>query len=141
MEKNAIIIGCGIAGPVLALQLKRAGIKSTIYEAEKTPFTLGLFIYLSPNGMNVIRSLGVYDKIKKLGIETHTSIFYNEKGRMSSFLSNHSKIMSDNLYRITQDKTVAFDYKRKYNENCNYGMKNSDRLNQNQHKQNYTVIP
>ncbi len=81
MEKNAIIIGCGIAGPALALQLKRAGIKSTIYEAEKIPSTLGLSIYLSPNGMNVIRSLGLYDKIKKLGTETHITIFYNEKGK------------------------------------------------------------
>lgn len=80
-NKKAIIIGCGIAGPALALQLKRAGIKSTIYESEKTPSDLGLFIYLSPNGMNVIRSLGVYEKIKKLGIETYAYIFYNEKGK------------------------------------------------------------
>ena len=81
MEKNAIIIGCGIAGPAFALQLKSAGIKNTIYEAEKTPSDIGLFIYLSPNGMNVIRSLGLYDKIKKLGINTHRYIFHNEKGK------------------------------------------------------------
>ena len=81
MEQNVIIIGCGIAGPVLALQLKHAGIKSTIYEAEKTPSDIGLFIYLSPNGMNLIRSLGIYDKIKKLGINTHRYIFHNEKGK------------------------------------------------------------
>ena len=81
MAKNVIIIGCGIAGPALALQLKSAGIKSIIYEAEKTPSDIGLFIYLSPNAMNVIRSLGIYDKIKKLGINTHRYIFHNEKGK------------------------------------------------------------
>jgi len=42
-NKKAIIIGCGIAGPALALQLKRAGIKSTIYEAEKTPTLMYTF--------------------------------------------------------------------------------------------------
>ena len=95
MEKNAIIIGCGIAGPALALQLKRAGIKSTIYEAEKIPSTLGLSIYLSPNGMNVIRSLGLYDKIKKLGTETHITIFYNEKGKQ---LGTFDYTNEDELY-------------------------------------------
>ena len=31
-QKKAIIIGCGIAGPSLAIALGRARIKSTIYE-------------------------------------------------------------------------------------------------------------
>ena len=48
---------------------------------KKTPSDIGLFIYLSPNGMNLIRSLGIYDKIKKLGINTHRYIFHNEKGK------------------------------------------------------------
>ena len=110
MEKNAIIIGCGIAGPALALQLKRAGIKSTIYEAEKIPSTLGLSIYLSPNGMNVIRSLGLYDKIKKLGTETHITIFYNEKGKqLGAFdYTNEEKLATGYLSQCKDSLLLIF---------------------------------
>jgi 2-polyprenyl-6-methoxyphenol hydroxylase-like FAD-dependent oxidoreductase len=31
--RKALIIGCGIAGPVVALFLQRAGIEAEIYEA------------------------------------------------------------------------------------------------------------
>ena len=66
--QKAIIIGSGIAGTTLALQLKRIGIPCTIYESEEKFSSIGLFIYISPNGMNIFRSLGIYEKIMNLGI-------------------------------------------------------------------------
>lgn len=36
-ERTALIIGCGIAGPVLAAFCKRAGIEATVYEAAAEP--------------------------------------------------------------------------------------------------------
>ncbi|QHV93972.1 FAD-dependent oxidoreductase [Spirosoma endbachense] len=55
MNNKAIIIGCGIAGPVMALALKRVGIDATIYEAQPMPNdTKGAFLGISPNGLNVI---------------------------------------------------------------------------------------
>src|SRR5262245_46898612 len=33
MQKNALIVGCGIGGPVAAMALQRAGFGATIYEA------------------------------------------------------------------------------------------------------------
>jgi 2-polyprenyl-6-methoxyphenol hydroxylase-like FAD-dependent oxidoreductase len=56
-QEKALIIGDGIAGPALALFLKRAGIEAEIYEARETPegYSLGL----SGNGVAVLQELGL----------------------------------------------------------------------------------
>jgi 2-polyprenyl-6-methoxyphenol hydroxylase-like FAD-dependent oxidoreductase len=43
-KRKALIIGCGIAGPTLALFLQRVGIEAEIYEAREMPegFSLSL---------------------------------------------------------------------------------------------------
>jgi 2-polyprenyl-6-methoxyphenol hydroxylase-like FAD-dependent oxidoreductase len=56
-QKKALIIGGGIAGPALALFLKRAGIEAEIYEARETPE--GFSLSLSCNGVAVLRELGL----------------------------------------------------------------------------------
>jgi 2-polyprenyl-6-methoxyphenol hydroxylase-like FAD-dependent oxidoreductase len=55
--KKALIIGCGIAGPALALFLRRAGIEAEIYEARTTPE--GFALSLSCNGIAVLAELGL----------------------------------------------------------------------------------
>jgi 2-polyprenyl-6-methoxyphenol hydroxylase-like FAD-dependent oxidoreductase len=55
--KKALIIGSGIAGPALALFLKRAGIESEIYEAREKPE--GFSLSLSCNGVAVLAELGL----------------------------------------------------------------------------------
>ena len=80
-NKKVIIIGCGIAGPVLALGLNKAGIDSEIYEAQKAlDDDAGLFHYLSPNGMNVFNVLGIYDKVYDLGHVCNRTTLYDENG-------------------------------------------------------------
>lgn len=50
--KTAAVIGGGIAGPVAALALHRAGIEATIYEAHRTSAEgIGGTIALAPNGV------------------------------------------------------------------------------------------
>lgn len=56
--KNAIIIGCGISGPAMAVFLKRIGIVAAIYEAQSDSRDhLGAFLGLSPNGLNVLKEI------------------------------------------------------------------------------------
>lgn len=62
--KKAILIGCGISGPVMALFLKRIGIEATIYEAQ-TQYRdeAGAFLGISPNGLNVLKEVMALDSI------------------------------------------------------------------------------
>ena len=77
-RKKAIIIGCGIAGPTLALALNRAGIDSEIYEAHKRPPNFGL-LSLTSNGINVLKMLDVY---KSITVDDSAKIFfYDHSGK------------------------------------------------------------
>ncbi len=77
-KKKVIIVGCGIAGPTLALALNRAGIDSEIYEAHKKPPNFGL-LSLTSNGINILKMLDVY---KSINVDDSTKIFfYNHSGK------------------------------------------------------------
>ena len=77
-KKKVIIVGCGIAGLTLAMTLKKCGIDSTIYESRESPADhIGLFFYLGPNGVNVLKTLEIEDKIRESGHSCNTSVFKN----------------------------------------------------------------
>ena len=57
---QVLVIGGGIAGPAVGMALKRAGIDVVIYEASRAPRdNEGAFLNLAPNGLAVLRALGV----------------------------------------------------------------------------------
>jgi len=81
-EKKALIIGCGIAGPVLAMFLQRAGISAVIYEGRPAPRDEeGAFLNLAPNGLAVLDQLDVADQVVAYGSPTTTTIFQNHRGK------------------------------------------------------------
>ncbi|MGG7664335.1 FAD-dependent monooxygenase [Dyadobacter sp. BHUBP1] len=61
---KAIIIGCGIAGPAMALALQKVGVQAVIYEAREVPDdTEGAFLGISPNGLNILKEYIALDEI------------------------------------------------------------------------------
>src|SRR5690242_14533350 len=78
-QKKALIIGCGIAGPALALFLKRAGIEAEIYEAREK--AEGFALSLSCNGVAVLQELGLHDAAFKEGSAVTEWLMWNGKGK------------------------------------------------------------
>ena len=77
-NKKAIIIGCGIAGPTLAMALNKAGIESEIYEAESQTSNFGL-LSLTTNGINILKMVDVY---KDAQVDDDAGVFfYNHTGK------------------------------------------------------------
>lgn len=82
---RASIIGCGIAGPALAIALQRVGVEVRIHEARPEPSAgEGAFLMLAPNGLNVLRTLGVYEQVTNAGYPCSGLVFYNSHGRRIS---------------------------------------------------------
>lgn len=81
MNKKAIIIGAGIAGPILALQLKKIGYESEIFESRPAHSTKeGAFLGFTPNGLNVLKEFVDISLLKE--DYTPGSIqFFNSKGK------------------------------------------------------------
>ncbi|MBO9611193.1 MAG: FAD-dependent monooxygenase [Dyadobacter sp.] len=61
---KAIIVGCGIAGPAMALALQKVGVQAVIYEARETADdTQGAFLGISPNGLNILKEYVALDEL------------------------------------------------------------------------------
>ena len=59
MAVSCIIIGGGIAGPAIALELSRIGISCSIYELRDEPSSIGGAINLTPNALRILKEMGV----------------------------------------------------------------------------------
>jgi 2-polyprenyl-6-methoxyphenol hydroxylase-like FAD-dependent oxidoreductase len=79
--QHALIIGGGIAGPALALFLKRAGFGATIFEARQEQGDIGAALGIAPNGMNVLAELGLADRVIATGTIMDRSVFRTVAGK------------------------------------------------------------
>ena len=79
--RTALIIGGGIAGPVTAAALVKAGIESAVYEARPAPSGgIGSALALAPNGLSALRIIGVDDEVRDIALPiTGTSMSVGRK--------------------------------------------------------------
>jgi 2-polyprenyl-6-methoxyphenol hydroxylase-like FAD-dependent oxidoreductase len=75
------IVGGGICGLSLAMNLHRLGISSRVYERAQEIKELGVGITLLPHAMREFDALGVADELLKAGIENVESCFFNRFGQ------------------------------------------------------------
>jgi 2-polyprenyl-6-methoxyphenol hydroxylase-like FAD-dependent oxidoreductase len=79
---RAIVIGAGVAGPVTAMALQRAGIDATVYEAyARSAEHLGSFLTLQANGMDALRAVDAAHVVEDLGFPTPRVTFYSGTGK------------------------------------------------------------
>jgi 2-polyprenyl-6-methoxyphenol hydroxylase-like FAD-dependent oxidoreductase len=72
--RTALVIGGGIAGPVTATAVRKAGIEATVCEAYPAPSEgIGGALALAPNGLAALRIIGADDAVRAASIPiTHT---------------------------------------------------------------------
>jgi len=75
------IIGAGIAGLALALNLHARGISSQIYEAAPSLREMGVGITLLPHAVRELTALGLAERIAAQAIENRESAFFNRFGQ------------------------------------------------------------
>src|SRR5437763_2645704 len=76
------IIGGGIVGLGLALNLQQRGLPCRVYEAVPELKELGVGITLLPHAMRELARLGLQDVLEPLGIENRESCFFNRFGQL-----------------------------------------------------------
>ena len=90
------IIGGGICGLSLALNLKERGLTCRVYERAPGLKELGVGITLLPHAMREFTALGLADELLKAGIENRESRFYNRFGQL--------------IYKETRGKLAGYQY-------------------------------
>src|SRR6185312_2635508 len=96
IDTKIAIIGGGIAGLALALNLKRRNIDCRVYETAPELRELGVGITLLPHATREIDALGLLDTIKSLAIENVESCFFNRFGQL--------------LYKEPRGKFAGYSY-------------------------------
>ena len=79
---KALIIGCGVAGPAVALFLQRAGIEAEIYEARASSTDYGgLFLNTACNGLGVLKTLGLDEQVSRQGSPIPRMMIWSGNGK------------------------------------------------------------
>jgi len=90
---KALIIGSGIAGPVTAMALQRAGIGSTVYEAyPPIEPEAGSYLTITPNGLEALRHVEALDLAMSAGFPTRRNVLWNQAGRRLASLPLASRL-------------------------------------------------
>jgi 2-polyprenyl-6-methoxyphenol hydroxylase-like FAD-dependent oxidoreductase len=79
---HVAIVGGGICGLSLALNLHRRGISCHVYERAPEIKELGVGITLLPHAMREFSALGLADELLEAGIENVESCFFNRFGQL-----------------------------------------------------------
>ncbi len=90
------IVGGGICGLSLALNLHARGIAAQVYEAAPDVKELGVGITLLPHAMRELTALGLGDELLRAGIENAESCFFNRFGQL--------------IYREPRGKRAGYQY-------------------------------
>lgn len=79
---NAIVIGAGIGGLAVAAALARRGVAVTVLEQADRLGEVGAGLQVSPNGMAVLRALGLEPELRrKQAVAGRAVVLQTEKGR------------------------------------------------------------
>lgn len=73
--RSALVIGGGVAGPVTALALRKAGIDATVYEAyPSTADGIGGTLAIAPNGLAALEIVGAREAVEGAGVPITRSV-------------------------------------------------------------------
>jgi 2-polyprenyl-6-methoxyphenol hydroxylase-like FAD-dependent oxidoreductase len=80
--QTALVIGGGIAGPVTAMALQKAGIDAVVYEAYPSRADgVGGGLTLAPNGLDALDVIGIGDLVRPIGTPTTGIVMQDWKGK------------------------------------------------------------
>jgi 2-polyprenyl-6-methoxyphenol hydroxylase-like FAD-dependent oxidoreductase len=108
--RKALIIGAGIAGPVTAILLRKAGIDAQLFEAWPYSTGIGGGLQIAPNGMHVLAEIGLADELIRRGSIAESFDFYSQSGRRLGSINRHMKERfgqpAVNMCRATLNETI-----------------------------------
>jgi len=112
--RTALVIGGGLAGPVTALALRRAGVEATVYEAYRTTADgIGGQLTVAPNGLDALEAVGAREVVEAVGLPMRRTVMANGRGKvLVEFealpdLAPSRTMWRSELYRVLHDHAAA----------------------------------
>jgi len=107
--KSAIVIGGGVAGPVAAMALRKAGIEATLYEAYSgTTGGIGGTLAIAPNGLAALGVVGAEESVRAIALPITSmamAVGHKRIGRLPTLpgLSPLQLVHRNDLHRVLHD--------------------------------------
>ena len=101
---RALIIGGGVAGPVTAMALAKAGFEPVVFEEHRTPpADLGTYLTVAVNGLSALAALDAHGPVCEAGFPTKSIVF---------FLGGGQRLAQVDVGQELADGTVTHTLKR-----------------------------
>jgi FAD-dependent urate hydroxylase len=115
--RTALVIGGGIAGPVAAMALQKAGIQATVYEARpRGAEGIGVFLTIASNGIDALRTIETDGPVLAAGFPTPGITLRSTTGKhlgaaraglpLADGTTSHTLKRAD-LYQAIHDQATA----------------------------------
>ncbi len=124
--RTALIIGGGVAGPVAAMALQRAGINAAVYEAHgPTAEEVGSYLTVATNGLDALRAIDAHEPVLAAGFPTPVNVLVSSTGRQLGTVSNGGRrpdgtvshtIKRARLYRALHEEAVGRGIRVEYDK-------------------------
>src|SRR5262245_46662933 len=89
LERSALIIGCGIGGPVAAMALQKAGIRAAIFEAQRgNADYVGSFLNTASNALDALDLIDVQPDVVARGFPTPRMTMWSGSGKRLGDVAN-----------------------------------------------------
>ncbi|MFD0275833.1 FAD-dependent oxidoreductase [Kitasatospora sp. NPDC127111] len=117
--RKALVVGGGIAGPVTALALRRAGIAAEVFEAYESPADgIGGTFMIAPNGLAALAAVGLEEQVGEVGQLIRRMVMEDGKGGVLGELPVGGRVMRRaELYAVLQrrlgEEDIAVRYGRR----------------------------
>ncbi|WP_131738437.1 FAD-dependent monooxygenase [Actinomadura roseirufa] len=112
--RTALVIGGGVAGPVTAMALRKAGIEATVYEAyASTADGVGVTLTIAPNGLDALRIVDADEVVKGIGQPLNRGWMHDGYGeKIGMFpglegLPSSRGLWRDELCRVLHERALA----------------------------------
>jgi 5-methylphenazine-1-carboxylate 1-monooxygenase len=80
--QDVLIVGAGIGGLTLALELHRRGVSCRVFESAPDIKAVGVGINLLPHATKVLGDLGLVPSLQAVAVETAEAAFFNRFGQL-----------------------------------------------------------
>ncbi|MFF0494693.1 FAD-dependent oxidoreductase [Nocardia sp. NPDC004068] len=119
--RTALVIGGGIAGPVTATALHKAGIDARVYEAYPGPaYNIGSSLGFQPNGLAALDVIGAGDVVREIAMPIRHSVMAFGDRRVELPADPDAPlqlVQRSDLHRVLHDFAVAagvpFEYDKR----------------------------
>ena len=110
---RALVVGGGVAGPVAAMALQRAGVPATVHEAHPAPAgDVGAWLGVQVNGLDALAAIDAEQLVRDVGFPTPVIEFRSGTGRRLGELPTGRdgtvgvSVQRSELYRVLHAEAV-----------------------------------